>query len=264
MYLNEDRLIEHYLSKDTYKTIYQSNFKRFRRFYFLFNFSKTIFFEWIKIKHNKFDLKSCQLASLKLLNYLEKVGFKFEIIGLRNLYEISNPCIFVANHMSMIETFVLPGLLMQNVKLSIIAKNELKKYLFLSSILNFIQTIFISRKNRKDDLAKLQKESSKLIKNKFSLLIFPQSTRCKEFDPKSFRKIGLRIAYDNNICLMPIAVKSDAWGLGKLIKDFGKFDINKTIYISFGELIYPNKYSLYYHEVVIKFITKSLNDWKFS
>jgi 1-acyl-sn-glycerol-3-phosphate acyltransferase len=39
---------------------------------------------------------------------LENVGVRFEITGLDNLKSFEGPAVFIANHMSTLETFVLP------------------------------------------------------------------------------------------------------------------------------------------------------------
>jgi 1-acyl-sn-glycerol-3-phosphate acyltransferase len=47
-------------------------------------------------------------SSLDILRAIENVGVRFEIKGFDNLRSFEGPAVFIANHMSTLETFVLP------------------------------------------------------------------------------------------------------------------------------------------------------------
>lgn len=249
-------IINQYLSSNSYKTANGGEIKHWKKLYISFNLSKTVLLQWLKLFIFKGIISfDCQMSCLHIFHYFEKAGFKFELNGLDNLKNINCPVVFVANHMSFIETLILPGILMKYVPLSIVAKQELKKLPFLSSILNSINTIYVSRKNKREDYIQLNYKSSILIRKGYSLLIFPEGKRFSKFNPNRFRKIGLRIAVNNKICLMPIAIKSDAWESG------GKINPEKIIHFEFGNAFYPEKCDLTTHEEILGFINKNLAIW---
>jgi 1-acyl-sn-glycerol-3-phosphate acyltransferase len=47
-------------------------------------------------------------GSYAVLKALENVGVRFEITGLDNIRKAEGPVVFIGNHMSALETFVLP------------------------------------------------------------------------------------------------------------------------------------------------------------
>ncbi|NTU49238.1 MAG: hypothetical protein HGA84_09605, partial [Syntrophobacteraceae bacterium] len=50
-------------------------------------------------------------SSLEVLRALEGVGVNIEITGVDHLEQLATPCVFIANHMSLMETLVLPCLI---------------------------------------------------------------------------------------------------------------------------------------------------------
>ena len=74
-----------------------------------------------------------------------------------------------------------------------------------------------------------------LLNKGISIVIFPQSTRSVEFNPEDFNSLGVKLARKANVDIVPIALKTDWWGNGKLIKELGPIDRHKHIHIKFGE-----------------------------
>ena len=61
--------------------------------------------------------------------------------------------------------------------------------------------------------------------------------------------------------IIPLALKTDAWGEGKLIKDFGPINPQKTIHFSFDAPIYVSGTGKNEHEKIILFIKEKMNEW---
>ena len=70
------------------------------------------------------------------------------------------------------------------------------------------------------------------LKKNISVLIFLQTTRELRFDPKKFNTLGIKLAKRAKVPVIPVAVKTDVWGMGKWIKDFGRFDPSKPVRVS--------------------------------
>ena len=61
--------------------------------------------------------------------------------------------------------------------------------------------------------------------------------------------------------VVPIALKTDAWGLGQKYKDFGKIDPSKTVHICFGDPIQIQDNGKEAHEQIVRFISGKLRKW---
>ena len=94
-----------------------------------------------------------------------------------------------------------------------------------------------------------------------SIVVFPQTTRSLTFDPSQFNTIGVKLALRAKVPVVPIALKTDAWGNGKWFKDLGPIDPEKTVYIAFGEPIVVQGRGDQQHRQIINFIESSLSHW---
>lgn len=259
--MDKIELVNKYLSKDIYSTNERCKIHILKQLYFRIQFIRIMIQEWLCIKLNLYKENDTQLASLKIIDQLEKIGLKFHFSGIKKLQSLKSPVVFAANHMSPLETLILPGLLMQYTNLAIVAKEELNKQPFFSTLLKSMNTIFISRKACKNEFINLMNASCRLIEKNFSILIFPQGKRCSEFIPDNFRKIASKISSRNKICCMPIAIESSAWNQCRIFKYFGKIDTTKTVFIEFGKLEFPETPVLVQHSEIVTFIFSKLSDW---
>jgi 1-acyl-sn-glycerol-3-phosphate acyltransferase len=99
------------------------------------------------------------------------------------------------------------------------------------------------------------------LKAGVSIIVFPQSTRSSAFSPEDFNTLGVKLAARAGVPVIPIALKTDAWGNGRYIKEFGPIDSTKTVHISFGEPMQINGRGTAEHEKVIAFIQDNLGRW---
>jgi len=61
--------------------------------------------------------------------------------------------------------------------------------------------------------------------------------------------------------VIPIALKTDAWGIGRKLKDFGKINPLKPVRICFGDPMQIAGSGREEHESIVEFITAKLRDW---
>jgi len=189
------------------------------------------------VKLKKFDDLTWAISSDKIRRAVESVGGKFNITGLEYIYTPYKPVIFMANHMSNLENMILPELVLGFRNVTFVVKNELLHYPIFGTIMKATSPVPLQRKNPKEDLQKMMNDCSQKLKNKTSVIVFPQHTRRPNILPEQFNSIAVKIAAANDVPIVPVAVKTDFWGLGKKIKDFGPINPNKTIYIEFGRPI---------------------------
>jgi 1-acyl-sn-glycerol-3-phosphate acyltransferase len=104
-------------------------------------------------------------------------------------------------------------------------------------------------------------EGGKRLEANVSVVIFPQTTRSAEFDPGKFNSLGIKLARRCNVPAVPFALKTDAWGLGKRIKDFGPIRPEKTVHFHFGAPMKIRGSGKEEHAAVMEFIRTRLAAW---
>ena len=62
--------------------------------------------------------------------------------------------------------------------------------------------------------------------------------------------------------VVPLALVTDAWGNGTLLKDFGSIDATKPVRFSFGEPIRIEGRGKEEHQAVIQYISNKLAAWR--
>ncbi|TDT70565.1 1-acyl-sn-glycerol-3-phosphate acyltransferase [Hypnocyclicus thermotrophus] len=256
-----------YFEGNTYTT--PVNKKRFLLDRLVFNTRVAFFWKYSKIVLNcrKLALKGIYntenwaKTSYDIFQLIEGSGGRFEISGLENLAKLDKPVVFISNHMSTLETMVFPSIIAPYLECTFVVKDTLLTYPFFGPVMKARDPIAVSRENSREDLIKVINEGVKKLKNGISVIIFPQSTRTVEFDPKKFNSLGIKLGKKANVDVVPIAIKTDFWGNGKYIKDFGKIDRSKKIYIKFGKKISIEGNGKKEHNQIIEFIEKNLKIW---
>ncbi len=192
---------------------------------------------------------------------MEKIGCSIRIDGLEHVDAVDGPCIFVGNHMSTLETFLLPGILRPRRPVTFVIKDSLMKVPFFKDVLATRDVIVLGRNNPREDLKLVMEEGKKRLDAGMSLIIFPQSTRTTIFNPKKFNSIGVKLARQSGHPIIPLALKTDAWAQGKLIKDFGAVHPDRTIHFSFGQAVYVHDQGKAEHSQICAFIEESIKKW---
>jgi len=214
-----------------------------------------------RCKKNTYSIDKKIESSAGVLRTLERIGVEFVIENRSAFIDLKSPCIFVANHMSVLETFVLPCFIMPYRKITFVLKRSLTQYPIVKHIIHSLQPIVVDRKNPRQDLRAVLDQGFSYLKENISILIFPQTTRSLEFNPATFNTLGIKLAKKSQLPIVPIALKTDAWGIGRLFKDIGKIDPARRVRIAFGDPIYITGNGRQEHQNIIRFIEKKLKNW---
>jgi 1-acyl-sn-glycerol-3-phosphate acyltransferase len=210
----------------------------------------------------RFNMNLGQLGSVYILRALERAGVRVHIAGVNALHAVEGPCVFVANHMSTLETMVLPGIIQPFKDVTFVVKRGLVKYPLFGHIMLAADPIVVDRRNARADLMAVLEQGTDLLRRGRSILIFPQTTRTHHFDPRHFNSIGVKLARAAQVPIVPIAVQSQAWGMGRIVKDFGPIDPSRAVHIAFGEPIQVQGRGGDEHQCVVEFITNQLAQWQ--
>ncbi len=226
--------------------------------------SKFVYLLWKARKialNGQYDTSEWIYSSTSIFKLIERCGGYFHISGLDNIHNNPEPVVFISNHMSTLETMAFPGIIAPTRSVTFVVKDSLVTHPLFGPIMRARNPIVVSRANSREDLKKVLNNGKKLLTEGTSIVIFPQSTRSVEFKEKEFNSLGIKVAIKAGVKIIPIAIKTDFWGNGKIIRDIGPLDRSKKIYIAFGEPLTVNATGKEVHQQVISFIKEHLKNW---
>lgn len=200
--------------------------------------------------------------SHRIRNNLESVGVKISVDNTKSFINLSQPCVFTGNHMSVLETFILPGIIRPYRNITFVIKDSLLTYPVFKNIMASLRPIAVSRTNPRQDLQTVLREGEKSLDNDRSVILFPQPSRDTVFNPDHFNSLGVKLARRAGVPVVPIAIKSDAWGNGRWLKDFGRISPHIPVHFSFGNPITVKGSGNAAQEEIIRFISGKLQTWR--
>ena len=190
---------------------------------------------------------------------LEDMGIRVCIEGIENL-DFDGPCVFEANHMSTLETLFLPCIIQPLRDVTFVVKRQLLDYPCLGPVLAAREPIALGRSNPREDLKLVMEDGQRILASGRSVIIFTQGTRNSEVDPAKFNTLAVKLARKANVPVVPIALKTDAWGEGSLVKDLGPINAKLPIHVRFGAPV-EIKDGRDEHNAIVDFIKNSFDEW---
>lgn len=212
-------------------------------------------------KQGVYGYTEWKASSLAILRLLEHVGVCVEITGIEHLEQVGGPCVIIGNHMSLLETVILPNIVQSVRNVTFVVKQGLLEYPVFKHVMRSRNPVAVTRTNPREDFKTVMTEGKDRLDNGISVIVFPQTTRTVVFDTEQFNTIGVKLAQKAKVPIVPLALKTDAWGNGKKLKDFGKIDTSKTVHFSFGAPIEIQGRGGDEHQQVVDFIQTKLNEW---
>ena len=228
--------------------------KHFPSLAFYSRFLGIVFRSSSKAKHGQYDDEAWSDSSLDVLRALEYAGVSFNIRGITSVRNLQGPCVFVANHMSMLETMILPIIIEPEKNVTFVIKQSLLEYPVFKHVMRSRDPIAVTRKHPRDDFKAVLEGGLERLRDGRSIIIFPQTTRMHSFDPAQFNTIGIKLAKKANVPVVPIALITDAWNNGAILKDFGKIDPAKQVLFAFGQPLWVEGRGDEEHARIVEFI----------
>lgn len=213
------------------------------------------------IRDGVLDLDDYEGRSFASLRVTEGAGGVVEVGGLEHVAGVSGPVVFVGNHMSTLETLLLPGLILPFKDVAFVVKQSLLDYPIFGKIMRAVKQIAVARVNPRDDLKVVLTQGEALLRAGVSVVVFPQATRSVEFDVEAFNSLGVKLAARAGVPVVPLALKTDFMGNGRVFKDLGYVDHRKTIHFEFGAPLEVTGNGREAHEAIVAFITAHLRQW---
>lgn len=212
-------------------------------------------------KRGRYGTPEWAASSVGILRALERVGCRVTAEGIGNIARLDSPCVFIGNHMSTLETFVLPCLIAPFREVTFVVKQSLVEYPVFKHVMRSRDPVTVGRVNPREDLRAVLEEGCDRIRRGISVIVFPQTTRRVDLDPAQFNSIGIKLAKKAGVPVIPLALKTDAWGNGTAFKDFGKIRPERPVRFSFGEALTVQGNGAAEHDAVIDFVSGRLRAW---
>ena len=235
-------------------------FLKTRAFFYL-RVGKLVYDTNRVIAKKKFSDEAWSEASYYALRTIEGCGGKVHIKNIQNITKHKGPVVFIGNHMSMLETFVLPGIICPRKPISFVVKKSLVDYPVFGLVMRTTRPVVVGRSDPAKDFKAVMKDGTALLKEGRSIVVFPQSTRSANFKPSEFNSIGVKLAKKAKVPVVPVAIKSDFWGNGVIFKDVGPLNRDEETYFDFGEPINIKGNGKAEHTQIIEFISSKLKEW---
>lgn len=206
------------------------------------------------------DERWCRDAQL-VMRFVESVGGRLAVGGLEGFARQPGPFVFIANHMSMLDTFLLPGIILPFHGVTFVVKEALLRYPVFGAIMRAVKPIAVERQNPRKDLKTVLEEGQRLLGQNRSVIIFPQATRATSFNAEMFNTLGIKLARKAGAPVVPVALKTDFQQNGRLIKEMGPVRLKKTVHIQFGPPMPVEGSGQAVHSRVVSFIRQNLSGW---
>ena len=203
-------------------------------------------------------------SSLAVLHKIERNRGRFEISGIDIVRNAAprGPFVFISNHMSTLETQILPVLIAPFMPVTFVVKERLVKGSVFGPIMRSRDPIVVGRRDPREDLEAVLQGGVERLQRGVSIIVFPQSTRSPTFDPEVFNTLGVKLALKAGVPVIPIAVKTDFWGDNGLFRGFGPVRPERTIHIEFGGPMPVTGRGRDQHHEIVEFITSRLRGWE--
>ncbi len=204
---------------------------------------------------------SWQDLSLDMWRGVEGCRGRLAVTGCGNLAALRSPAVIVANHMSLLETFTIPAAVLPFQHMTFVVKESLLRVPLFRDVMAGVRPISVKRENPREDFKTLMEEGPVVLNEGRSIVVFPQATRSAVFKPAQFNTLGAKLAKKAGVPLLPLALKTDFHGLGRIVRDFGPVNHDKPVHFAFGPPIEVSGNGREAHEASVEFIANTFAGW---
>ena len=178
--------------------------------------------------------------ALKPMRLMASLGADVRYHGFERVRDCRFPVVWVANHMSPLETCALLPAVLAFSPTTIVLKESLAHYPVFGRVIRTIHTIRLRRRNAMEDLRATLEQGEQALREGRSVVVFPEGRRSLTFDPAAFNSIGVKLAQRAKVPLVPIALRTDAMQIGRLHKDLFSIHAERPVHFECGDPIPPD------------------------
>ncbi len=214
-----------------------------------------------KAKRGEYDTAEWVKSSVEIMAVLRASGVDIRVEGLEHVRAEDGPVVFIANHMSTLETFLLPSLIASIKPVTFVVKKSLTTYPIFGHVMRSRDPVTVGRVNAREDYAAVMEGGSARLAAGISMIIFPQAVRSVRFEPENFNTLGVKLARRAGVRVQPIALRSDAWQNGRKLKDLGRLDPSRPVRFRFAPPMPVTGNGAAEHDWIVAYIRACLAEW---
>ncbi len=200
---------------------------------------------------------------VEVVRAVERTGGRVVVEGFGRLRGAALPAVFVSNHVSSLETYLVAPLLLPFTTFTYVLKKSLVKYPVLGRVIRALDPVPVGRKSPMEDLRDVLTHGTETLRRGRSVLVFPQGTRQRLFDPATFNSIGAKLARRAGVPVVPLCLATDFVRIGQWQRDlFSTVHPESTVRAACGEPIPPDVPQAEVQRRCIDFITSTLARWE--
>lgn len=230
-------------------------------FWFYLRYSLVVIDAGIKFLLTRDPQKAVTRQSLTVMSLSESLGVHMHFEGLDRYPAENGPYVFACNHMGTFEVNALPGLVASRTPMTFVVKTALIKTPFFGRVLKGLRAIPVRRRHPGEDLRQVLEEGTRRLAEGVSVILFPEGTRQDVFSFRTFNSLAVKLASRAGVPVVPVALRTDFWGVGKIIKNYGRLRPELPCRISFGAPIHLSGRGKAEHRQVFEFIADHLESW---
>lgn len=172
---------------------------------------------------DEYETKVNEIVSKWALKQIKNSGSKIYVKGHENIPE--GPVLFISNHQSSFDIAILLSCIKKNK--GFIAKEDMNKIPLLKIWMKELRCLFLDRNDMKKSLQTIL-EGIKILKDDYSMVIFPEGTRSLDGKLNEFKAGSFKLATKTGVPIVPVTID----GSYKILKS-GKIKINpSTVYVT--------------------------------
>jgi acyl carrier protein len=162
-------------------------------------------------------------------------GTRIDVNGMENLPPATQPCVYVSNHASYLDSYALLAVMPRGF--SFVAKVELRNKLSVRLLLDRLQAQYVERFDKEKGLIDAQR-IAQAAQRQQSLFFFPEGTFSRAPGLRNFYMGAFVTAAQASIPVVPIAIR----GTRSMLRSGSWFPRRGRISISIGEVILPEAF----------------------
>ena len=199
----------------------------------------------------------------EVVQAIERTGGRVVAEGFSALRGASLPAVFVANHVSALETYLVAPLLLPFTTYTYVLKRSLVGYPILGRVIRALDPVPVGRKSPMEDLRDVLTHGTETLRRGRSVVVFPRGTRQRLFDPATFNSIGAKLARRAGVPVVPLCLATDFLRIGEWQRDlFATVHPESTVRAACGEPIGPDVPQAEVQRRCIGFIESTLARWE--
>ena len=199
----------------------------------------------------------------EVVRAIERTGGRCVFEGFSNLRGAQLPAVFVSNHVSSLETYLMAPLLLPFTTYTYVLKKSLVDYPVLGRVIRALDPVPVGRKSPMEDLRDVLQHGTETLRRGRSVVVFPQGSRHRLFDPATFNSIGAKLARRAGVPIIPLCLATDFLRIGEWQRDlFSTVHPESTVRAACGEPIAPDVPQAEVQRRCIGFIEGTLARWE--